>query len=102
MRSIPAALIVALTAILCLHHISGSIQCDNISTNTKEVDVVIVGAGMAGVAAYHELKKQQPNLNVLMLEATHRIGGRMKPATIGRYTIEHGPNWLQNKGTTVW
>jgi ribulose 1,5-bisphosphate synthetase/thiazole synthase len=62
-------------------------------------DVVIVGAGIAGISAYRELKKQQPNLNVVILEATKRVGGRMRKGTVGGYTIEKGAAWLHSTGT---
>ena len=62
-------------------------------------DVVIVGAGIAGLSAYVELKKQLPTLNITILEATNRTGGRIKKGTIGGYTVEKGANWLHSFGT---
>ena len=35
----------------------------------KEVDVVIVGAGISGLVAADELRKKAPNLDVVILEA---------------------------------
>ncbi|XP_046845956.1 putative L-amino-acid oxidase YobN isoform X1 [Xenia sp. Carnegie-2017] len=41
----------------------------------EEYDVIIVGAGMTGISAAYELKKA--GLNILILEQTERIGGRV-------------------------
>lgn len=38
-------------------------------------DYIIVGAGIAGLYAYNKLKT--PNNNILVLEASGRVGGRM-------------------------
>lgn len=43
--------------------------------NTTKADVVVVGAGAAGLAAAHALRAQ--NLDVIVLEARDRIGGRV-------------------------
>ncbi len=42
----------------------------------KRVDVVIVGAGVSGLAAAYRLKQRSPNLTYAVLEANGRIGGR--------------------------
>lgn len=57
------------------------------STSQKKVQVVVIGAGVSGLAAARALcrgqietdstlQKSKANLNVLMLEARDRIGGR--------------------------
>ncbi|HEY1463016.1 MAG TPA: NAD(P)/FAD-dependent oxidoreductase [Terriglobales bacterium] len=43
--------------------------------NNKQIDVLVIGAGAAGIAA--SLQLAQAGLSVLMLEARSRIGGRM-------------------------
>jgi phytoene dehydrogenase-like protein len=42
----------------------------------KKHDVIVIGAGLAGLTAAIYLGKR--NLNVLVLEATKRVGGRVK------------------------
>lgn len=42
-----------------------------------DCDVVVVGAGAAGLAACAELRRQRPALRVICLEASSRIGGRI-------------------------
>jgi hypothetical protein len=45
--------------------------------NTREVDVVIVGAGVASLYLAYRLRSRHPKLRVLILEKSARIGGRM-------------------------
>jgi len=49
-------------------------------------EVVIVGAGIAGLAAAWDLKDR----DVLLLEATDRVGGRIKSEPRGRYWLNFG------------
>lgn len=43
--------------------------------NTKHVDVLVVGAGLAGVGAACQIKRQCPSKSFLVLEAADHIGG---------------------------
>ncbi len=71
----------------------------NFTTNFTH-DVVVYGAGMAGIAAAREL--QAKGLSVVLLEARDRIGGRIctQPITINGTTFaaELGASWIH--GTT--
>ncbi len=55
-------------------------------------DVVIVGAGPAGLTAARELKKA--GLSVAVLEARDRVGGRTWTDTIGGAMLEIGGQWV--------
>lgn len=44
----------------------------------NQYDIVIIGAGVAGLTAAYTLKKTDPNLRILILEAKNRIGGRVE------------------------
>jgi monoamine oxidase len=58
-------------------------------------DVVVVGAGVAGLAAAAAL--QQAGLRPVVLEAADRIGGRAwttAPALLGGAAFDHGASWL--------
>ena len=52
------------------------------STPPAEVDVVVVGAGLSGLVAARQLRKQ--GLRVQILEARNRTGGRMIRQTTRR------------------
>ena len=69
-----------------------------------DYDVIIVGAGVAGLAAARRLAVMDRELKVLVLEARDRIGGRiysvphdqlMRDAELGASTLLHrdGPDW---------
>ena len=59
---------------------------------TKDVDVVVVGAGLSGLIAARELRKK--GLRVLILEARARTGGRMiRQTTKTGAVIDLGGQW---------
>ncbi|CAF3792487.1 unnamed protein product [Rotaria sp. Silwood1] len=65
---------------------------------SNDVDVVIVGAGAAGIAAAIEL--QSTNLSFLVLEARNRIGGRAytDEETFTSIPIDLGASWIHSYG----
>jgi len=73
----------------------GSLTMQNI-----ERDVVIVGAGPAGLTAALELKKT--GKTVAILEARDRVGGRTWTDTIGGATIEIGGQWISPDQTALY
>ncbi|XP_041349505.1 spermine oxidase-like [Gigantopelta aegis] len=56
-------------------------------------DVVVVGAGIAGLSAAAHLVKQGVR-RITVLEASNRIGGRMRTQPFGSGIIELGANWI--------
>ena len=55
-------------------------------------DVIVVGAGLAGLKAALELKAQ--GKSVLVLEARDRVGGRCMAGEIAGQTIDLGGQWV--------
>ena len=43
----------------------------------KKYDIIIVGGGISGIYTMYNLKKNYPNLKVLLLEKNERFGGRV-------------------------
>lgn len=66
-----------------------------------EVDVIIIGAGAAGLAAVRRL--QEAHVSALVLEARNRIGGRAmtRPTRLG-HPIDLGCEWLHSADRNPW
>lgn len=60
--------------------------------NKRDTDVVIVGAGIAGLSAANAL--ESAGLNVVVLEARDRVGGRVWNTEIGGHANELGGQWV--------
>ncbi|RMJ21217.1 Flavin containing amine oxidase [Aspergillus sp. HF37] len=64
------------------------------SLNTKDrYDVIVIGAGFAGLIAARDLSRRH-NLNVLLIEARDRIGGRTWTAKVLGEEVEMGGTWV--------
>ena len=66
----------------------------------RQVDVVIVGAGLAGLTAAKHLRKG--GVSVCVLEARNRVGGRTLDHPIGGgHVVEEGGQWVGPGQTRV-
>jgi monoamine oxidase len=61
-------------------------------TPSGEVDVAIIGAGAAGIAAARICAAA--GLKIAVLEARERVGGRALTASFGGHPIDLGAHWL--------
>lgn len=59
---------------------------------TAQADVVVVGAGVGGLAAAYQARKR--GLSVVLVEASDRLGGVVRTSVAGGCTLEHGPDSL--------
>jgi len=64
------------------------------------MDVLIIGAGAAGLAAWREL--QSGRLNVAILEARPRLGGRIFTNRSMLTPIELGAEFIHGKPPAIW
>ncbi len=65
----------------------------SIAATRAETEVVIVGAGAAGLMAGYELQKQ--GISYRILEATNRYGGRVRKAEgFADFPIDIGAEWI--------
>ncbi|KAK9684702.1 hypothetical protein RND81_10G226600 [Saponaria officinalis] len=68
-----------------------------LSPSSSSPSVIIVGAGMSGISAAKTLHDVGIR-DFVILEATNRIGGRIKKTDFAGYTVEMGANWLHGEG----
>ena len=68
---------------LLFWHWNGS---SSVKAEDVDVQVIVIGAGMAGISAAHQLKER--GVQVKILEARDRIGGRI-------YSFKDGGDWLE-------
>jgi monoamine oxidase len=63
----------------------------------READIVVVGAGAAGIAAARRV--MAANRKVIVIEATGRVGGRCLTDTSFDAPFDRGARWLHNPDT---
>src|SRR5215213_1420427 len=59
---------------------------------TSDVEVVVIGAGAAGIAAARRLLAA--GLSVVVLEARDRVGGRAVTVALKGHPVDLGAHWL--------
>jgi monoamine oxidase len=64
----------------------------SLSRGDTAADVVIVGAGLAGLTAARELERA--DAAVLVIEAQDRVGGRTMAGLVAGTTVEMGGQWI--------
>ncbi|KAH7074836.1 hypothetical protein BKA63DRAFT_322529 [Paraphoma chrysanthemicola] len=72
----------------------------NITSTQVEYDVVVIGAGYCGLTAARNCALE--GLNVLLLEARDRIGGRSWSSNIEGYPFEMGGTWVHWGQSNTW
>ncbi len=66
----------------------------------KTIDALIIGAGAAGIGAWREL--HSAGLNVAVLEARDRIGGRILTDDSTHSPMELGAEFVHGKPPAIW
>ena len=59
--------------------------------------VAVVGGGIAGLTAAYVLG-EDPNLEVLLLEGSPQVGGKLRLAEVGGVTVDVGAEAMLNSG----
>ncbi|KAI9656126.1 MAG: hypothetical protein M1831_004697 [Alyxoria varia] len=87
-----------------LLHVNAVGQQQGQQPQCQESQVIVLGAGTAGISAAAELANNGVD-DVVILEYNEDIGGRVRHHEFGKkadgtpYTIELGANWIQGLGT---
>jgi len=66
---------------------------DDTEETGVECEVLVLGAGMAGIAAASKLT-QLGMQDIVVVEGSNRIGGRVKEVDFGGIKVEVGANWI--------
>lgn len=66
----------------------------------RDYDVIIIGAGFAGLTAARELKRA--GLHILLLEARNRIGGRTFTSEFAGHPADLGGTWVHWIQPHIW
>lgn len=56
--------------------------------------IAIIGGGVSGLAAAHRLQELAPEAEVILFEASNRLGGVIRTEHVEGFCIEHGPDSL--------
>jgi len=59
--------------------------------------VVVVGGGIAGLAAAARLHEERPDVRITVLESSSEIGGKLKLAEVGGLTVDVGAESMLNR-----
>lgn len=68
------------------------------ATKRTRFDTIIIGAGLAGLTAAHEIYRDRPLHNILVLEARGRVGGKtwsISPHNNGQ-VVDVGAAWIND------
>lgn len=76
----------------CIRGEPGAAQLAATATSAVEIDadIIIIGAGIAGLHAAMVLEEQRPGRRVVVLEAGQRVGGRMQTIEAGGQRLDVG------------
>ncbi|MFN3394281.1 MAG: protoporphyrinogen/coproporphyrinogen oxidase, partial [Candidatus Thermochlorobacter sp.] len=67
--------------------------------NRMNAQVVVIGAGLAGLCAAYQLKKQ--GVSTLVFEASKSIGGKIQTRQVQGFTFDVGPNTVLESNESV-
>jgi monoamine oxidase len=77
-----------------------SLFCTEVSAQSKKPKVIVIGAGISGLASASSLKDK--GYDVLVLEAQEVVGGRLKTNRTLKVPFDEGASWIHGpKGNPI-
>ena len=64
-------------------------------------NIAVIGGGITGLSAAYYLKKEHPEYDVTIIEATNRTGGKIQTYRKDGFTIELGPESYLGRKTIM-
>ena len=64
---------------------------------TAAPTVVVIGGGIAGLAAAARLHEERPDVEIVVLEGSSRIGGKLQSAEVGGVLVDVGAEAMLNR-----
>lgn len=75
------------------------------SVTEEKQKVVIIGGGIAGLTSAYYLQKivqeQQLPMDIILIESSHRLGGKLQTVVRDGFTIERGPDSFLARKTSM-
>ena len=88
-----------LFAVVLSSAVAHTSHCCARADGSFDADVLILGAGMAGMSAAKTLHEAGIT-NTIILEARDRVGGRIRSEQFGGIRVEVGANWIESVDKT--
>ena len=63
---------------------------------------VVVGGGIAGLSAAWELRRRDPDIDLTLLEAGDRAGGKLRTESVDGFLLESGPDSVLSHKPATW
>ena len=68
----------------------------------RTADIVVIGAGLAGLTVAHAILRRAPATRLAVLESAGRAGGQLRTTVARGYTFEHGATSLLASHRETW
>ncbi|MEC9003506.1 MAG: protoporphyrinogen oxidase [Planctomycetota bacterium] len=65
--------------------------------STKMKRVAVIGGGITGLAAAHRIQELDPQVEVVLVESSDRLGGAIQTVQCDQFLVERGPDMFTTK-----